>query len=75
MSREPIAATCADYLIDPPVFERVRHAPSLAKAVACVMFVFRVTSVRHGAARVVARSYATSAFGRVRSPAMSALSP
>ena len=27
------------------------------------MFVFRVTSVQHGAARVVAPSYATSAFG------------
>jgi hypothetical protein len=63
MSREPIAATgrVADYLID-PLFSNVfatrlrSRKPLLASC-----SVFRVTSIRHGVARVVAPSYATYA--------------
>lgn len=65
MSREPIATTgrVADYLLD-RLFSNVfatrlrSRKPLLASC-----SVFRITSVRRGAAPVVAPPYATSAFG------------
>jgi hypothetical protein len=63
MSREPIAATgrFADCLIDPLFSNAFATRLRSRRPLLASCSVFRVTSVRHGAARVVAPLYATSA--------------